>query len=145
MKKLSFAVAALVAFAMPAAAQAQDMPYKRGTVWETSRIKIKPGGGIAYINFLSTTWKKRMEFYKQEGAVVGYHVLATNHARQGEPSLILITEWRDYMTTAQREALDEKFRKFSGETIAAAQQGNADRESIREQMGSTEYQELVLK
>ena len=77
--------------------------------------------------------------------MVAYHVLASTHPRDGEPDLILIIEYKDYMTTAQQQAFDKKVNAMLSQNDRQAGAASAERGKMREQMGSVQYQELVLK
>ena len=137
----------IVATALLAAspAIAQDSSYTPGTVWESSYIKVLPGQFENYMDYLATTWKRVQELGKKEGAIVSYHVLSTNNARQGEPDLILIVEYKDYRTTAQQEALRAKVNAMLAQDDRKAVAASAARGPMRELLGSREYQELKLK
>lgn len=131
------------AFATPAIAQVSS--YKPGTVWEASRIKVMPGQFENYMDYLAANWKKVQEFGKSQGAIVSYHVLATNNPRAGEPDLILIVEYKDYMTTAQQEAARKAVNAMLAQTDRSAVAASGERVKMRESLGSIEYQELILK
>ena len=144
--KTLFAGAALmVAASLATSAAAQESSYTPGTVWEASRIDVMPGQFENYMDYLATTWKKIQEMGKKEGVVVSYRVLAVNNPRAGEPDLILLIEYKDYMTTAQQEAMRKKVQAALALDNRTAAAGNAERMKMRESLGSTEYQELVLK
>lgn len=145
MIKSMFVSAALTAAMLATAAMAQEVSYKRGSVWEATRIDVLPGQLENYMDFLSATWKKNQELAKAEGIVLDYHVLAVNHPRQGEPDLVLIVEYKDYHTTAQREAFDKKVNAMMAMDQRQQAAANGERGKMRESLGSTEYQELVLK
>lgn len=145
MKTLCAGAALLVSVALAAPAVAQESSYRPGTVWETSRIKVMPGQFENYMDHLAGQWKKVQELGKAEGVIVDYHVLATNNRRSDEPHLILIVEYKDYMTTAQQEALSKKVNAMLAQDNRKAGAAAADRGKMREQLGSTEYQELILK
>lgn len=146
MMKTFFAGAAiLVAAAQVAPAVAQESSYKPGTVWEAGRIDVLPGQFENYMDWLATSWKKIQELGKAEGVVVEYHVLATNNPRAGEPDLILIVEYKDYLTTAQQEAMRKKVNALLAQDNRSATTASGERGKMREQLGSTEYQELILK
>ena len=136
------AVAAAPAMAQGAAAPSS---YTSGTVWTTSRIEIMPGQFENYMDWLKNNWKPNQEFLKAEGWVISYHVLAVNSRREGEPHLILVQQWRDHPTTAQREDLGNRWlaRQKSNDRQAATQ--NGERQVMRRQMGGMEMQELNLK
>ncbi|MDX2209454.1 MAG: hypothetical protein SFV20_03750 [Sphingopyxis sp.] len=145
LKTLFAGAALMVAAALAAPAVAQESSYTPGTVWEASRIDVMPGQFENYMDYLATTWKKIQEMGKKEGVVVSYRVLAVNNPRAGEPDLILLIEYKDYMTTAQQEAMRKKVQAALALDNRTAAAGNAERMKMRESLGSTEYQELVLK
>jgi hypothetical protein len=144
-KSLTIAAALFSAAALATPAMAQESSYKPGTVWDVSRIDVMPGQFENYMDYLATTWKKVQEFGKSEGMIVSYHVLSTNNARQGEADLILVIEYKDYATTAQQEAMQKKVNAMLAQDNRSATTASGARAKMREPMGSTEYQELVLK
>lgn len=145
MIKTLFVGAAMMAATLATPSMAQESSYKSGSVWEASRIDVLPGQFENYMDFLATTWKKNQEMAKAEGIVLDYHVLATNNARAGEPDLILIIEYKDYRTTAQQEAFSKKLNAMMALDERKQEMAAGKRQSMRELMGSTEYQELILK
>jgi hypothetical protein len=145
MKTLFTGAALMVAAALATPAAAQDIPTKNGSVWVASRINVLPGQMPAYLDYLATDWKKIQEWGKANGHILSYRVLRTNHARNGEPDLILLIEYKDYYNVAEREAIDKKFEAAMAMNPRQGAAGNLAREKMREQLGSTEYQELVLK
>ena len=145
MKTLYAGAALMVAAAMTVPAAAQEIPTKNGSVWVASRIDTLPGQMPAYLDYLATTWKKQQEWGKAKGHILSYRVLRTNHARNGEPDLILLIEYKDYNSIAEREAIGKAYMAEVGMTERQGAAGNLEREKIRTLMGSTEYQELVLK
>ena len=145
MMKSLFVGAAIIAATLATPMMAQESSYKPGTVWEASRIDVLPGQFENYMDYIATTWKKNQEIAKAEGIVLDYHVLATNNARAGEPDLILIIEYKDYRTTAQQEAFSKKVNAMMALDDRKQDMAAGKREAMRELMGSTEYQELILK
>lgn len=143
MKSLFAAAAMMTALAAPAIAQ--DSSYKPGTVWEVGRINVLPGQFENYMDWLAGQWKRIQELGKAEGIVVDYHVLATNNARAGEPDVILIIEYKDYLTTAQQEAFNKKVNALLGQDDRKLTAASGERAKMREQLGSVQYQELILK
>ena len=142
--KSLFVGAAMIAATLATPAMSQASSYKPGSVWQVSRIDVLPGQFENYMDYLSGTWKKVQEAGKAEGVVVDYHVLALNNARQGEPDLVLIIEYKDYMTTAQQEAAQKRVNAMLALDDRKAEAAGAARGKMREQMGSMEYQELIL-
>ena len=145
MMKSLFVSAAMIAATLATPAMAQESSYKPGTVREVSRIDVLPGQFENYMDYLATTWKKTQELAKAEGIVVDYEVLATNNARAGEPDLVLIVEYKDYQTTAQQEAFRKKVNAMMAMDDRKQATAGGERGKMRELMGSTEYQELILK
>jgi hypothetical protein len=147
MKKVKtlFVSAAMIFATLATPAMAQEVSYKPGSVWEASRIDVLPGQFQNYMDYLATTWKKNQELAKAEGIVLEYHVLAVNNARQGEPDLVLIIEYKDYQTTAQQEAFSKKVNAAMAMDNRQQAAANGERGKMRELMGSIEYQELILK
>jgi hypothetical protein len=129
----------------PPAAAAAASSYTPGSVWVASRIKVLPGQFENYMDYLSTTWKRVQELGKREGMVVSYRVMQVNNARQGEPDLILLIEYKDYATTAQQEAMSDKVNAMLAQSDRTADTASAARGPMRELLGSVQYQELILK
>ena len=145
LKSVLLGAAMMVTAAMATPAMAQELPVKNGSVWVASRIDTLPGQMPAYLDYLATEWKKQNEFLKAEGVLLSYRVLRTNHARNGEPDLILLLEYKDHASNAQQEAITKKLEAAMRRDARQGAAGNLEREKIRSLMGSTEYQELILK
>jgi len=139
------ALAMTLTMGAAAPAMAQESSYKPGSVFEATSVKVMPGQFENYMDYLAGRWKTIQEFGKKEGVVLSYRVLAINNPRENEPTLILLVEYKDYETNAQREAFSKKLDAHLKETDRSAQVGNAERQKLREQKGSMELQELILK
>ena len=144
-KTILTGTALAIAVALSAPAAAQESSYKPGTVWQVSDIKVLPGQFENYMDYLATTWKKIQEAGKADGMVVEYHVLSLDNARQNEADLVLVVEYKDYMTTAQQEAMQKKVNALLAQDNRMAATASAGRTKMREPMGSQAYQELILK
>jgi hypothetical protein len=144
-KTMLTGTAMMVATALTAPAMAQESSYKPGTVWEVGRINVLPGQFENYMDWLAGQWKKVNDLAKAEGIVAEYHVLGSTHPREGEPDLILIVEYKDYQTTAQQEAFNKKVNAMLAQTDRSATTASGERAKMREQLGSVQYQELILK
>ena len=145
MKSILSTAGLAMALSMAAPALAQEASYKPGSVWVSSRINVLPGQFENYMDYLSSQWKRIQEFGKKEDVVLSYHILSTNNPRKDEPDLILLIENKDYLTTAQQEALRVKLNAFLAMDDRKQDAAAAARGPMRELLGSTEYQELVLK
>lgn len=134
-----------MALSMAAPAMAQDASYKSGSVWTAGRIHVLPGQFENYMDWLAKDWKRTREFGKKEGVELSYHVLQVNNPRKDEPNLILLIEYKDYLTTAQQDAFNIKLNAFLASDDRKQGEASAVRGAMREQWGSIEYQELILK
>jgi len=138
------AVAALSLFGVPDVG-AQESSYTPGTVWEFSQIQTEPGQTERYIDWLAGNWKKIQEYGKKEGYVVSYHVFTVNNPRAGEPDMVLAIEYKDYLTNAQRLAVQKKIEAMMSMDTRKMDAASGERKSMRKIMGGVELQELVLK
>lgn len=145
MKTLYAGAALLVAATMAVPAAAQESPLKRGSVWVASRVDVLPGQNPAYVDYLVTQWKKEMEWGKSQGYILSYRILTTNHARNGEPDMVLLIEYKDYSNAAERDAVGKRFNEAMKTDRIKNAAANLEREKIRTSMGSTEYQEWIPK
>jgi len=145
-RKICLSLAGLgLAVGLQSYAFADDSSYKPGTVWEFSTIKTEPGQFENYLDWLDDKWKKEQELMKKEGYVVSYHVLNVNNSREGEGDLILAVEYKDYMTNAQREAIQKKVEAMFAADTHKMETQSGDRKVMRKLAGSMELQELNLK
>ncbi|QHJ11837.1 hypothetical protein FX988_02073 [Paraglaciecola mesophila] len=142
--KKAFLIGTL-ALSISTIALAQESSYSFGTVWEAHGIRVLPGQFENYMDHLAGSWKDVYEFAKKEGHVVDYHVLASNHARVGEPDLILVIEYKDYVKTAEYEAFQKKIDEMLSTNERQADKEFGDRGSMRETLSSYQYHELNLK
>lgn len=146
MKKLRTALVAAVFLATTSmSAVAQESSYSYGTVWEVNSINVHPGQFENYMDHLAGSWKNTYEMAMKEGYVVDYHVLASTHPRSGEANLVLVVEFKDFTTTAQREAFWKKMQKVMSTDDRKSDKEFGDREVMRETLSSSQYQELDLK
>jgi hypothetical protein len=120
-------------------------PYRNGSVWAVSFIKVKPGMNEAYMNYLANQWKNNQEAAKKEGLILSYKVLTTEAHDTQDWNLLLMTEHKDLATM---EANDPKADALAQRVIGDDQkqmQGFRDRSEIREPMGFRLAREIVLE
>lgn len=92
-------------------------PYRNGSVWEMSLIRMKPGMETAYLNYIATDWKKVQESAKKEGLILSYRVLTTEGHDQTDWNIVLMTEYKDLATMEANERKSDAFsRRPSGMT-----------------------------
>ncbi len=142
-RQLALILATFAIFIFPASAQ--ELSYTPGTVWNFSNIQVEPGQLQRYLDYLAGDWKKLNEFGKKEGYVVSYHVFSVNHARNGEPDLILAVEYKDYYSNAVQLAQQKKLEAFLASDIRKMEAQSGERKVMRKLVGDMELQELILK
>src|SRR5438132_9370620 len=151
MKKLSRSaligvVAASVAWAAGFTVHAQvKRPYRNGSVWNVSMIRMKPGMDTAYLNYIATDWKRNQEAAKKEGLLLSYRVMQTEAHNPNDWNLLLMTEYKDL---ASLEANQDKADALAQKVIGDDQkqmQGYKERTEIREVMGDRLARETVVE
>jgi hypothetical protein len=120
-------------------------PYRNGSVWEISMIRMKPGMETAYLNYVANDWKKVQESAKKEGLILSYRVLTTEGHGPTDWNLLLLTEYKDLATMeANEQKGDVLFQKVIGDD-QKQMQGYKDRLEIREVLGTRLAREIVLE
>lgn len=140
----TLALSVLGAAALTVHAQVKR-PYRDGTVWNVTFVRMKPGMNTAYLNYLASDWKRNQEAAKKEGLIVSYKVLSTEAHDPNDWNLILMTEVKDLTTL---EATQDKADALSQRLVGDDQkqmQGYKDRSEIREIMGIRQAREIVLE
>lgn len=119
-------------------------PYRNGSVWDITFVKMKAGMEAPYLNHVATVWKGLRELEKKEGFILSYKVLQTEAHETSDWNLILMTEYKDLAT---RETLQAKADSFEQKIIGNEQkviQGYKDRLEIREIIGARLAREIIL-
>jgi hypothetical protein len=126
-------------------ASAMDRPYTEGPVTQISYIKIKPGMFDAYLKWIATDRKALMEEYKKAGLIVSWKVYSAEARSPHEADVILTVTYKNW---AALDGLQDK-----QDPIVERLQGSNDkqnqavigREQMREVLGTSTIQELVIK
>jgi len=137
------AAALLLTAALPA--PAQDKPYKDGTVWSVSFIKVKPGMFDVYMRDLATARKKLMDEAKKQGLIVSERMLAGNSMGQGDWDLMLMVEYKNW---AAFDGLSDKFDAIALKAVGTEEkqvQLMTKRTEVREIVGEKVFQEITFK
>jgi hypothetical protein len=122
-----------------------NRPYRNGSVWSISFIRIKPGMDTAYMNYLAGPWKANQEAAKKEGLILSYKVVSTEGHTPADWNVMLMTEYKDL---ASMEANQDKADALAQKVIGTDEkqiQGYKDRSEIREVMGVRLAREIVLE
>ncbi len=136
---------ALIVLGVTAYAQMVMRPYHNGSVWNIAFIRIKPGMDTAYLNYLTTDWKRGQEAAKQEGMIVSYKVLATESHGGTDWNLLLMTEYKDLATMEANEAKADALAQRVIGPDEKQRQGYRDRSEIREVVGDRLAREIILE
>jgi hypothetical protein len=120
-------------------------PYRDGTVWNVSFIRMKPGMDTAYLNYVASDWKRNQEAAKKDGLIVSYKVLVTEAHNPNDWNIMLMTEMKDMAAMeANQDKADALTQKMVGDDTKQMQ-GYKDRSEIREIMGDRLAREIVLE
>jgi hypothetical protein len=120
-------------------------PYRNGSVWQMSFIRMKPGMDSAYLNYIATDWKRVQESAKKEGLILSYRVLTTEGHGPTDWNIILMTEYKDLATLeASEQKSDALFQKVVGDD-QKQMAGYKERLEIREVVGTRLAREIVLE
>jgi hypothetical protein len=148
LKTITRTAAALAATALLAgAAQAQTAGrvYENGSVWRISQIEVKPGMFDEYLAYLNGQWRASNEAGMKAGDILSYKILAVDSARDKEPDLILMIEYKNMAVfDASQSDIDKRTAALWGTTQKAAQSA-ISRENMRVQRGSTLVRELKFQ
>ena len=140
------ALLAVLACALSTAATADEArAYKEGPVSIISFIKIKPGQFDNYLKYLDATYKPLMEEFIKSKVILGYKIYQGQAHDPHDADLILSVT---YANMAALDNLNDRTDAITEQLIgdrAKRNQKAADRESMREVLGSETVRELVLK
>ncbi len=142
------ALAVFAAMLMPALTQAQTpaRPFHDGPVWDISFIKVKPGVGLKYMNWLSTEWKTEQEALKSAGLILDYKVIETEAHATTDWDMMLMTEYKDLATMeAQEDKREDVANKATHSDDKKMIAGYEERTSWREIVGGRLAREIVLE
>jgi len=138
---LAFAV--LSALVLPAIAQ--DKPYKEGSVWALTFIKVKPGMVDVYMREVGPIRKQVMDEAKKQGLVLSYKLFGGISVNHADWDVLLMDEYKNW---AAFDGLTKKFEAIQAKLI-----GNEEkrmrlmikRTDVREIVGEKVMQELILQ
>ncbi|HVP43208.1 MAG TPA: hypothetical protein VMS96_07230 [Terriglobales bacterium] len=139
-------IAALLLPALLVAQAAPNRPFHDGTVWNITFVKVKPGVGLKYMNYLASDWKKEQEALKKAGLILSYKVIATEAHGTSDWDLMLMTEFKDL---ASLEANQDKMEAVATQALQSNDQkmieGYQERASWREIVGERLSREIILE
>lgn len=138
-------LAAPIALFAALPAPAQDFPADPGQFWDVTGIELTDGGGLAYMQWLASEWKKEQEFAKSKGWISDYKVLSNAYKRDGEPDLFLVTIYNDMPNASEAIAQRKAYFEWQTKSAATLEQESGGRLKMRRVMGTELLQEMKLK
>ena len=147
--KISIRIATFVALTALACtsvtAFADDHSYTEGQVVNVARIRTVDGKFDDYMKWLGSTWKQQQEAAKKAGYLVSYEVIAVEARTPDDPDLLLITRYKNWAALDGALAKGDEIAKLVEGSVAASNQAQFARASIRKVLGSSTMQVLDLK
>jgi len=122
-----------------------NRPYRNGSVWNISFIRIKPGMDTAYLSYLAGPWKANQEAAKKDGLILSYKVIVTEGHNPGDWNVMLMTEFKDLATMEANEDKGDALAQKMVGNDEKQMQGYKDRSEIREVMGDRLAREITLE
>ena len=124
---------------------AQEKPYKEGTVWGVSFIKVKPGMFDVYLRDLATQRKGVMDEAKKAGLIVSEKMLSGQSFGRDDWDLMLMVEYKNW---AAFDGLSAKFDALALKVVGSEEkqlQTMMKRIEVREILGEKTLQEISFK
>jgi hypothetical protein len=145
MKTKWVVVCLLLVITVSAFAQTVARPYHNGSVWNVALIHVKPGMESAYLNYLTTDWKREQEALKQEGMILSYKVISAESHGATDWNVMLMTEYKDLATMeANGPKADALVQRVLG-SDDKVRQGYRERSEIRDVLGERVAREIILE
>ena len=124
---------------------AQDKPYREGTVWSVSFIRVKPGMLDMYLRDLAVARNNVMIEAKRQGLIVSEKILSGDAAGRDDWDLMLMVEYKNW---AALDGLQDKFDAVALKMVGSEEkrmQLRVKRNDLREILGGKTLQEIIFK
>jgi hypothetical protein len=148
MKRNRMLISSVIAFVLTlsvvVAAQV-NRPFRNGSVWTISLIKMKPGMETAYLNYIAVDWKREQEALKKDGQIISYKVITTEAHGSNDWNIMLMSEYKDLATMEANEAKADNLAQTVIGNDEKQMQGYRDRLQIREVLDTRVAREIVLE
>jgi len=122
-----------------------NRPFRNGSVWNISFIRMKPGMEIAYQNYVASEWKREQEALKKDGQILSYKVITTEAHGSNDWNIMLMTEYKDLATMEANETKADNLAQTVIGSDEKQMQGYRDRLQIREVLEIRIAREQVLE
>jgi len=120
-------------------------PYRNGSVWQISFIRMKPGMETAYLNHVAGDWKRQNEALKKDGQILSYKVITTEAHGSTDWNIMLMIEYKDLATMEANETKADNLAQTVIGNDEKQMQGYRDRLQIREVMAERLAREIILE
>ncbi|HWY94844.1 MAG TPA: hypothetical protein VNX69_06625 [Steroidobacteraceae bacterium] len=141
----ALAVTALSMSAISSALADDSKAYTEGTVVEVTSIRTKPGMFDAYMKWLDTTGKQLREDEKKAGLILDYAVYQALPRSPHDPDIYLVITYKNMAALDGLSDRVEPLQRKIWATREAGAKAAADRESMREILGTELMRKLELK
>ena len=141
----ALAVTALSMSPISSALTDDSKAYTEGTVIEVTSIRTKPGMFDAYMKWLDTTGKQLREDEKKAGLILDYAVYGALPRSPHDPDIYLVITYKNMAALDGLSDRVEPLQRKIWATREAGAKAAADRESMREILGSELMRRLDLK
>jgi hypothetical protein len=131
--------------ATPAFAENAGPAWDKGPVWDFGQVKTVDGHFDDYMAWLAGPWKAQEEALKKQGYIISYKVLVVADPREGEPDIILATEYPNMAAMDHSTAEEYRVQANIWGTMTKANQEEAARGAIRTLKGEMVLREAILK
>jgi hypothetical protein len=139
------AVTALSMSAISSALADDSKSYTEGPVMEVTSIRTKPGMFDAYMKWLDTTGKQLRDDEKKAGLIVDYAVYGAQPRSPHDPDIYLVITYKNMAALDGLSDRVEPLQRKIWATRDAGAKAAADRESMREILGTELIRRLDLK
>jgi hypothetical protein len=141
----TLAVTTLSMGAISSALADDSKSYTEGVVMEVTSVRTKPGMFDAYMKWMATTGKQLREDEKKAGIILDYAVYSVTPRSPQDPNVYLTITYKNMAALDGLEDRVEPFTKKIWASRDAAAKASADRESLREIIGTELIRKLELK
>lgn len=139
-------IAAMCALSLAAAgAAAQEKPYKEGSVWTVSMIRVKPGMLDVYMRDVLPLRKKMNDEAQKQGLLLSSHVLSGSAMGRDDWDVMFLDEYKNW---AAFDGISAKYDAIMSKVVGTEDkqvQLMVKRTEVREIMGDKVMQELIIK
>ena len=136
----------LIASSLSVRARAQDTEgaYTDGPVTRVAYIQVDYGRFAEYVDWLNSTWKPTMEATKKAGLILDYKVFRAFPKSPDQPSVIIMTTYKDMAALDKRSELEAVARGAIGSTDVQ-NKARVGRSDYRRVLGTELIREVILK